>query len=134
MAISAQLPRGGLVEDLAGAPRPLVLRNAEIERFEDLHCGIFALWDGFFGRGSKPTARQVRDLVALGLVGGGMTNAEADRLIGDLGPDHNLRLYSIANGLIGIAFMPDLPDEGGGDEVDGSAEDAPEKTTPAPGE
>lgn len=111
MGIALEAPRGGLVEELAGAPRVLILRNAEIERFEDRHGGIFALWDGFFGRGAKPTARAVRDLVALGLVGGGLKDAEADRLIASMGPGENLRLFAIASGLIGVAFLPDAPTE-----------------------
>ncbi|MDE4059772.1 GTA-gp10 family protein [Phaeobacter gallaeciensis] len=134
MGIAITAKRGGLVEELAGAPRSLILRNGEIERFEDIHGGIFALWDGFYGRGMKPTARQVRDLVALGLVGGGMDDADADRLVGALGPDENLHLYKIANGLIGVAFMPDTA-EGGGDEVDPDADSPDEKKTdPALGE
>ena len=51
------------------------------ERFEDKHRGVFVLWDGFFGRGQKPTSSEVRDLVALALVGGGKTDAEADKIV-----------------------------------------------------
>lgn len=134
MGIAVNPPRGGLAEKLAGAPRPLILRNGEIERFEDQHGGIFSLWDGFFGRGIKPTARQVRDLVALGLVGGGMLDADADALLGSLGPSESLHLYKVAQGLIGVAFMPDSV-EGGGDELDPDAgQDDEKKTDPAPGE
>lgn len=115
MGIAETAPRGGLAEQLAGASRALILRNGEIERFEDHHTGIFTIYDGFFGRGDKPTARHVRDLVTLGMVGGGMTDTAADALVDSLGPDHNLHLYQIAQGLIGIAFAPDAVD-GGGDE------------------
>jgi hypothetical protein len=133
MGIAAQAPRGGLAEQLAGASRVLVLRNAEIERFEDRHGGIFAVWDGFFGRAQKPTTAQVRDLVALGLVGGGLSDAEADRLISGLGPEHNLNLYRMAQALIGVAFLPDSV-EGGGDEPEpAAAEEGAKKTPPAPG-
>lgn len=134
MGIAAQAPRGGLAEELAGASRALILRNGEIERFEDRHGGIFAAWDGFMGRAARPGTRQVRDLVALGLVGGGMSDAEADRLVAGLGPDHLQRLYSIAQALIGVAFMPDSA-EGGGEDPDSDAapEDAGKKTAPAPG-
>ncbi len=133
MGIAVTAPRGGLVEKLAGAPRSMVLRNCEIERFEDQHGGIFALWDGFFGRGEKPTARMVRDLVALGLVGGGMADTDADKLVATLGPAENLDLYKIATGLIGVAFLPDSV-EGGGDEVDPEPGETDEKKTdPAPG-
>lgn len=133
MGIAVKAERGGLVETLAGAPRAMILRNGEIERFEDHYpSGIFAAWDGFFQRAPKPTVRQVRDLVALGLVGGGMDDAAADKLVADLGPEHNLTLYSIAQGLVGVAFMPDLPEDG--EAPDASAEgDGGKKTQAAPG-
>ena len=44
-------------------------------------------------------------MVALGLVGGRMPDAAADGLVAGLGPDQNLFLYQIAQGLIGVAFM-----------------------------
>ncbi len=107
MGIAAQAPRGGLVEDLAGASRVLILTNAEIERFEDLRRGLFLVWDGFFGSGTKPSVGETRDLVALGLVGGGMAATKADALVAGLAPSENLRLYKIAQGLVGVAFVPD---------------------------
>jgi hypothetical protein len=117
VGIAADAPRGGLVETLARAPRVLVLRNAEIERFEDRHNSIFVLWDGFFDRAPKPTTRQVRDLVALGLVGGGMLDKDADSLLADLGPAENQHLYTIAQGLIGVAFVPDVDDDDGDEDA-----------------
>lgn len=135
MGIAAKAPRGGLAEELAGLRRVMVLRNAEIERFEDQHGGIFAVWDGFMGRGPKPTTTQVRDLVALGLVGGGMADIRADALVGDLGPDSLPRLYSIAQALIGVAFLPDTGDGADDDDAGDATEDDPgKKTDPAPGE
>lgn len=133
MGIAAQAKRGGLVEQLAGASRAMILTNDEIERFEDRHFGIFQLWDGFFGRAPRPTTGQVRDLVALGLVGAGMSDAEADRFISGLGPDHNMRLYQLAQALIGVAFYPDAAEAGGGDPEDAAAGDDGKKTPPAPG-
>lgn len=127
MGIAVTAPRGGLAETLAGAPRVLILRNAEIERFEDRHIGIFATWDGFVGRAPKPNSTQVRDLVALGLVGGGMADADADRLVAGLGPDQLPRLYAIAQALVGVAFTPDLGEEPEAPEAEG--EDDPEKKT-----
>ena len=47
MAITAEAPRGGVVEEIDGATYTLILRNREIERFEDKHRGIFEIWDGF---------------------------------------------------------------------------------------
>ena len=131
-----EAPRGGLAEQLGAARCVLILNNAEIERFEDKHTGIFEVWDGFYGHTAKPSVRQVRDLVALGLVGAGMTGKAADDLLSDLGPEHNKHLYAVAQGLLGVAFLPDLPSQGG-DELNAPGDDAgddPEKkTVPAPG-
>jgi hypothetical protein len=137
MTIAARAPRGGLVETLAGRPYPLILRNAEIERFEDAHGGIFDAWDGFFGRAPKLRYRAVRDLVALGLVGGGLSDKDADALVESLGPDAALTLYNIAQALIGVAFLPDAQDAGGdppeGPADPAGADPAAKKTVPGPG-
>ncbi len=129
MGVGVQAPRGGLAEKLAGAPRVLILRNAEIERFEDLHQGIFDAWDGFMGRGPKPTSTQVRDLVALGLIGGGLEDAAADALVAGLGPDKLQSLYAIASALIGVAFTPELADETAEDDGAEDGEADPGKKT-----
>lgn len=107
MAISGT---GAYEEEIGGATRRLCLRNAEIERFEIQYApfGIFELWDQLFGRGSQPQARHVRDIVALGLVGGGMSDRAADDLIGSLPPSENLRLRAIAQRLLGVTFIPDV--------------------------
>lgn len=99
-------------EELGGARRRLVLRNGEIERFEIQYSpfGIFELWDQLFGRGASPQVRHVRDIVALGLVGGGMSDRAADDLIGSLGPEHNITLRAMAQRLLGVTFMPALLD------------------------
>jgi hypothetical protein len=111
MTIAAEAPRGGVAEYLGGTSYVFKLRNREIERFEDKHRGIFDLWEGFFERGSKPTSREVRDILALGLVGGGMKDHDADDIISKANPDDLLRMYQIAQAVIGIAFMPDIGDE-----------------------
>ena len=111
MAITAEAQRGGIVETIGDATYSFKLRNREIERFEDKYRGIFDLWDGFFSRGTKPTSKEVRDLVALGLVGGGMKDAQADAVINDCTPEDLLRLYQIAQALLGVAFMPDVNEE-----------------------
>jgi hypothetical protein len=95
MAITAEAQRGGIVETIGDATYSFKLRNREIERFEDKYRGIFDLWDGFFSRGTKPTSKEVRDLVALGLVGGGMKDAQADAVINDCTPEDLLRLYQL---------------------------------------
>jgi len=109
--ITAEAPRGGVVETIGDASHSFVLRNREIERFEDKHRGIFELWEGFFDRGQKPNSKEVRDLLALGLVGGGKKDAEADAIIQAAGPESLLRFYQIAQAVLGVAFMPDVNDE-----------------------
>lgn len=111
MTITAEAPRGGVAEYIGDTSYVFRLRNREIERFEDKHRGIFDLWEGIFGRGSKPTSTEIRDLLALGLVGGGMKDADADRVISAATPADLLRLYQIAQAVLGVAFMPDAMDE-----------------------
>ena len=69
MAITAEAPPGGVVEEINGVTYTFLLRNREIERFEDKHRGIFEVWDGFFNCGAKPTSEEVKDLIALALAG-----------------------------------------------------------------
>lgn len=111
MTITAEAPRGGVVEYIGDTLYVFLLRNREIERFEDKHRGIFDFWEGMFGRGTKPTSTEVRNLLALGLVGGGMKDAEADRVISKATPADLLRLYQIAQAVLGVAFMPDTVEE-----------------------
>ena len=110
MTITAEAPRGGIVEYLGDASHVFLLRNREIERFEDKHRGIFELWDGFFSGGKKPSSKEVRDILALALVGGGKKDHEADEIIKNCTPGDLHRLYAIAQAAIGIAFMPDAMD------------------------
>lgn len=111
MTITAEAPRGGVVEYIGDTSYVFLLRNREIERFEDKHRGIFDFWEGMFGRGAKPTSTEVRNLLALGLVGGGMKDAEADRVLAQATPADLLRLYQIAQSVLGVAFMPDAVEE-----------------------
>lgn len=111
MTITAEAPRGGVAEYLGDTSYTFKLRNREIERFEDKHRGIFDLWEGFFERGKKPTSKEIRDILALGLVGGGMKDHKADEVIAKAGPSDLMRMYQIAQAVIGIAFMPDIGDE-----------------------
>ena len=111
MSIAAEAPRGGVVEYIGDASYTFILRNAEIERFEDKHRGIFELWDGFFRTGRKPSSKEVRDIVALGLVGAGKKDHEADVIVSKCTPEDLMRLYAIAQAVVGIAFMPDVLEE-----------------------
>ena len=108
MTITAENVRGGLVQDVGGVTYTLVLRNREIERFEDKHRGIFDLWEGLYRGGNMPTSKEVRDIVALAIVGGGKSDQEADQAISGLGPDSLQTLYAIAQNALGAAFYPDV--------------------------
>ncbi len=127
MGIAVSPPRGGVVEKLGSSRQILLLRNEEIERFEDQHRGIFEIWDGFFGRSTSPNSTEVRDLVALGLVGGGMKDADADALVAAQGPDQLLHLRTLAQGVLGVAFVPDALAESDGA---GAEEDQKKTETP----
>ena len=111
MTITAEAQRGGIVEEINGVTYSFLLTIGEIERFEDKHRGIFEIWEGFFEGGKKPTSTEVRDLLALALVGGGKKDTEADAIIENAGADCLLRFYAIANAVLGVAFMPDVADE-----------------------
>jgi hypothetical protein len=111
MTIAAEAPRGGVVEYIGDASYTFLLRNAEIERFEDKHRGIFELWDGMFRTGRKPNSKEVKDIVALGLVGAGKKDHEADAILSKCTPADLLRLYAIAQSVVGIAFIPDVMDD-----------------------
>jgi hypothetical protein len=105
MSISSTAPV--IEEEVGGQSRRLLLRNGEIERFEAQHSvGIFELFDQLFGRGSAPQLRHVRDLIALAMVGGGMSDRAADLVMADVGPDQALRLREIAQRVLGVAFIP----------------------------
>ena len=108
MGITAEAPRGGVVDQIDGVTYTFILRNREIERFEDKHRGIFELWNGFFDDGGKPSSREVRDIVALALVGGGLTDIKADKLVEDAGPSGLMQFYQLAQSIVGVAFMPDI--------------------------
>lgn len=123
MPITADAPAGGTIEQLGGESRPLILRNGEIERFERQHgLGIFAALDQLLGKG-EVQSRHCRDLVALGLVGGGLNDKSADKLVDDLPPHENHRIRSMAQDLVLAAFVPPedrkkkVDDQAGSSEV-----------------
>lgn len=125
------ISRTGTYHDvIGGADYPMLLRNAEIERFEDQYSplGIFELWDRLMGRGMAPQARHVRDLIALGLVGAGMSDRAADALIAAQAPSENLHLRGVAQRLLGVTFLPAVMDTKTKKKAGGSRR---RKTTPA---
>ncbi|TNF19141.1 MAG: hypothetical protein EP318_15410 [Rhodobacteraceae bacterium] len=134
------IAKTGVFRDtVGGQERPLKLRNGEIERFEDQYAplGLFDLFDQLVGRGPGPQVRCVRDIVALGLVGGGMSDRAADELIADLGPEQNRALRETARRLVGVTFFPVILEGDGKKKADGSDADpengtATVDTTPEP--
>ena len=111
MAITAEAPRGAILETLGGAERVLMLRLGEIERWEDKHGGVYDLADKLLGAAKpKPRSREMLDLVALGLVGGGMTDADADAIVESMGVADTLRAFQIARDLLAVALYPDIVD------------------------
>ncbi len=115
--ITVSPPKGGIVAEIAGRSYRAILRNDEIERFEAQHdLGIFEMLKRFLGQSTAPQARHVRDLVALGLVGGGMMDRLADDLVRDLPPSENFALRQIAADLVMIAFTPENPEKKSGED------------------
>ena len=133
MPITAEAPAGGTLEQLGGESRPLILRNGEIERFERQHgLGIFAMLDQLLGKG-EPQARHCRDLVALGLVGGGLNDKTADKLVDDLPPSDNHRIRAMAQDLVFAAFLsPEDNKKKAGDSAGSSELSTPTDTKPGP--
>lgn len=126
--IEAKSVRGGIVEEIGGASRSLVLRIGEIERFEDMHRSIYAVRNGMFRGGNEPTSKEIRDLIALGLVGGGMKDAEADKVVDDLLTESGLAtLELIALGLVGVAFAPEVGDEVKKEQGENQTDSMPEE-------
>lgn len=104
MSILAQAPIGGITADLGGETRPLNLLQGGIERFERQHKhGIYRL----FLEVSSGTALSYhcRDVVALGLVGGGMTDKQADDLMQTLRSQDIIQIQSITIELLRAAFV-----------------------------
>ncbi|MEH6391116.1 MAG: GTA-gp10 family protein [Sulfitobacter sp.] len=119
---------GGTLEQLGGESRPLILRNGEIERFERQHgLGIFAMLDQLLGKG-EPQARHCRDLVALGLVGGGLNDKTADKLVDDMPPSENHKIRAMAQDLLLAAFLPPEDKKKADDLVGSSAPSAQTNT------
>ncbi|MGR3605328.1 GTA-gp10 family protein [Sulfitobacter sp.] len=128
MPITADAPLGGTLEQLGGESRPLILRNGEIERFERQHgLGIFAMLDQLLGKG-EPQARHCRDLVALGLVGGGLNDKTADKLVDDMPPSENHKIRAMAQDLLLAAFLPPEDKKKADDLVGSSAPSAQTNT------
>lgn len=133
MPITAKAPAGGIIEQLGGESRPLILRQGEIERFEAQHnLSIFAMLDQLIGKGD-PQSRHCRDLVALGLVGGGLADKSADKYVDDLPPSENHRIRAMAADLLFAAFVPaDAGKKKADDQAGSSVKTAPKATKRKP--
>jgi len=103
--IAATPPINGIIETFGGVSYPMVLTIGGIERFEKQYRGVYDLYDGWMRNGTRANTSEVRDLVAYGLVGGGLTDAEADALIAAEGTRGLQRLELIAVGLLGTALV-----------------------------
>ena len=102
---------GACTAELGGQSRILKIRLAEIERFEDRHPrGFYAFFDALRGEGGKPTIREVRDLIALALVGGGMDDKEADKVMDDEGPEEMYTHLLIARDIMMATIVPSEED------------------------
>ena len=101
---------GSIEEEIGGVRRPLLLRLGEIERFEAHWApyGVLALFDQLMGRGQAPQLRHVRDIIALGLIGGGMRDGAADQLVRDLPLSESRQLQGVAQRLLGLTFFPEV--------------------------
>jgi len=129
--VSCQAPLGGISAQLGVKSFPLLLRTGEIERFEEHRdIGIFAFFDALLKNTAKVT--HCRDVVALGLVGAGMSDAEADRTIDALPPHASMALRAVARELIWAAFA--VPEDKKKDVEAGSLPKARgrKSTTPKP--
>lgn len=121
-----------LHERVGDTKRRLKLTNELIERFEVQYAplGILELWDQLNGRSHKPQARHVRDIVALALVGGGMSDLSADELMHKQGPEQNLHLLSVAQLVVGVTFFPEARLAAGEKKADGSDSVDPKSDQP----
>lgn len=127
--LAVDAPLGGISAQLGNRSFPLLLRNGEIERFEEHRkIGIFAFLDTILNNTARVT--YCRDIVALGLVGAGMSDVEADRTIEDLPPNANMALRGVASALVYAAFADPEPKKK--DVEAGSSEKTPEAKATTP--
>lgn len=119
-------PLGGITAELGGKTRPLLLRNAEIERFEDMHnpLGVFEVLDRMVGKGPAVQLRHCRDLVAFGMIGAGMGEGQASAVMAAMPVSDGVMLRSVAQSLLIAAFLPPKDEQTPGkDDPAGSESD-----------
>jgi len=122
-------PRGGLREEIGGQVHNLILTMGLIEEFEDAHRGVLGVFEDCMTAGRSPTAREITDLIILGLVGAGMERQAAGDLVQAELPAGLRRYFTVAQALIGVAVEPDIWDgvEDEDDEDEEADEGAPGK-------
>lgn len=106
--------RGEILEELWGRERLLRLRMGELERLEEICArGVYGLLQAFVATDSRQdvTLREVRTIVALGLVGGGMSEAAADRQVQKAQPSDAVRLRIVAQAVLTAALLPEDPED-----------------------
>ena len=127
MALAVEAPAGGISAQLGEQSHQLVLTNGGIERFEKQHdLGIYAFLKQVLAGDAK--SHQCRDAVALGLVGAGMSDKDADRILSGLKPHHNLSLQGVARELVFAAFYDPEQDKKKA-ELAGSSNKTPAPTS-----
>ena len=108
----APAPAGTCRAELGGSERPLKITLGEIERFEDAVPGGF--YD-FFARlmdsdGGRPRLREIRLLLHLALVGGGLSESEATEVMRREGPDRMLHHVGVARDVMVVTLIPNPED------------------------
>ena len=131
MGGSVLAPIGGIMGDLGGESRPMVLRAAEVERFEEQYAptGVFDVLGRFLDRKSAPQFRHCRDLAILGLIGGGMAEKDAHALVTGLPLHRSVEVRLAAQGLLIAAFVPPVEEGESPPEAGAVVPDQPAATT-----
>lgn len=123
--LAVDAPLGGISAQIGSESYALVLRNGEIERFEEHRIGLFQFLDQLLKNEAKVS--HCRDIVALGLVGAGKSDVEADALIAEIPPHANIALRGVARDLVFAAFTdPDAVKKKDETEVGSSAPESNE--------
>ena len=131
MGGSILAPVGGIMGNLGGESRPMVLRAGEIERFEEQYAptGVFDVLGRFLDRKTAPQHRHCRDLVILGLVGAGMAEKDAHALVTGLPLHKSVEVRIAAQGLLFAAFVPPAEESEGPPATGDDVKDQPVATT-----
>lgn len=132
MGITGEAPKGGVLMELGGETRPFLLTQGQIERFEKQHSkGIYKLLREVMA--GDALSIHCRDVAALGLVGAGMSDLSADKLVSEQPSQENVRIRDIALQVLLASFV-DPEGEKKSVEDGTSSETMPQTPTDAPKE